>query len=296
MGITVGFASEKGGVGKTTICYHIAVALSRYHGKRVLVVDGDYQRGGITGRFIEEFIEGFRTGQIPGPTLYNKFIELYSGQTPTSDIKIFETGEAEVHLAPADPQLSKVTVEKMPATNNIRENTRSLWRHLSVLNVVLTPIRDRYDYILVDSHPDINDLLRSILYACDYVCSPVKLDLQSTVGVPSAIEAINNVNSDVESVAKIFGEEIDYSLTQYAGAIATQAREWGRTLKWTESTEYRRISQTGPIFEAYVTEGDGLRQAARDRCPVFDIKGQNAKKQSQQLRELTKEFIERCPT
>jgi len=69
---------------------------------------------------------------------------------------------------------------------------RSLWRHLSALNVVLAPIRDRYDYILVDPHPDINDLLRTILYACDYVCPPVKLDLQSTIGVPSAIEAINN--------------------------------------------------------------------------------------------------------
>ena len=47
----------------------------------------------------------------------------------------------------------------MPTTNNIRENTRSLWRHLSVLDAVLAPIRDQYDYVLVDSHPDINDLL-----------------------------------------------------------------------------------------------------------------------------------------
>ena len=57
MATTVGFASEKGGVGKTTICYHIAIALSRFHDKKVLVVDGDYQRGGITGRFVETLIE-----------------------------------------------------------------------------------------------------------------------------------------------------------------------------------------------------------------------------------------------
>jgi len=78
MGTTVGFASEKGGVGKTTICYHVAVALSRYHGKKVLVVDGDYQRGGMTGRFVEELIEEFRTGKIQRPTLFDKFLELYS--------------------------------------------------------------------------------------------------------------------------------------------------------------------------------------------------------------------------
>ena len=161
---------------------------------------------------------------------------------------------------------------------------------------MLAPIRDRYDYILVDSHPDINDLLRTILYACDYVCSPVKLDLQSTIGVPSAIEAINNVNSDVDLVANTIDEEIGYSPTRYVGAIATQAHEWDGILKWSERTEYRRISQSGPIFETYVTEGDELRQAARDRRPVFDISDQNAEKQSQQLRELTEEFITRCPT
>jgi len=272
------------------ICYHIAVALSCYYGKKVLVVDGDYQRGGITGRFVETLIEEFRTGQIQRPMLYDKFLELYSAQALTPDIKVVAT-EREIDLVPADPQLSMVTVEKMPTTNNIRENMRSLWRHLSALNVVLAPIRDRYDYILVDPHPDINDLLRTILYACDYVCSPVKLDLQSTIGVPSAIEAINNVNSDVDLVANTIDEEIGYSPTRYVGAIATQAREWGGILKWSERTEYRRISQSGPIFETYVTEGDGLRQAARDRRPVFDISGQNAEKQSQQLRELTEEFI-----
>ncbi len=295
MGTTVGFASEKGGVGKTTICYHIAVALSRYHGKTVLVVDGDYQRGGITGRFVPSLIEEFRSGQIQGTTLYNKFLQLYSATSLTPDVDIVDTAHTRIQLMPADPRLSQVTVEKIPTTNNIRENTRSLWRHLSVLDVVLESISDEYDYILVDSHPDINDLLRTIIYACDYVCSPVKLDLQSTVGVVSAIEAINNVNSDVEMVASTTDNEIEYSPTEYAGAIATQAREWGGILKWTERTEYRRIRQTGPIFKAYVTEGDGLRQAARDRCPVFDVAGQNADKQSDQLRALTEEFLDRCP-
>ncbi len=295
MSTTVGFASEKGGVGKTTICYHIAVALSRYHDKRVLVVDGDYQRGGITGRFVPSLIEEFRSEQIQGTTLYNKFLQLYSATPLTPDVDIVDTDHPGIRLMPADPRLSQVTVEKIPTTNNIRENTRSLWRHLSILDVVLESIRGDYDYILVDSHPDINDLLRTIIYACDSVCSPVKLDLQSTVGVVSAIEAINNVNSDVEMVASSIDEEIEYSPTEYAGAIATQAREWGGILKWTERTEYRRISRAGPIFETYVTEGDGLRQAARDRCPVFDVAGQNAEKQSDQLRKLTQEFLDRCP-
>lgn len=296
MATTVGFASEKGGVGKTTICYHIAIALSRFHDKKVLVVDGDYQRGGITGRFDETLIEQFRTERIEEPTLYSKFLQLYSGSDLTSDINVVTTDKPGIKLVPADPRLSHVTVEKMPTTNNITENMRSLWRHLSLLDTVLKPVQGEFDYIFIDSHPDINDLIRTIIYTCDFVCSPVKLDLQSTVGVPSAIEAIENVNADVKLVENAMNEQVDYKPTRYAGAIATQAREWGGMLKWTERGEYRRIGRQGFVFEAYVTEGDGLRRAARERCPVFDIGGQNASKQSDQLRRLTREFMEQCPT
>ena len=164
-----------------------------------------------------------------------------------------------------------------------------------MLDVVLAPHQDAFDYILIDSHPDINDLLRTIIYASDYVCSPVKLDLQSTVGVASAIEAIHNVNSDVQMVEGSLGEDLGFTPTQYAGAIGTQAREWGGMLKWTERTEYRRVAATGPIFDTYITEGDGIRQAARDRCPVFDVTGANAEKQSEQLRNLATEFLSQCP-
>ncbi len=101
----VGFVSEKGGVGKTTACYHIGVALQWYHQKRVLVVDTDYQRGGITCRFLPEFIEHFSSGRLPGVTLWDKFQQLYSGQATTPDIDILDTEEGP-RLLPADPRLA----------------------------------------------------------------------------------------------------------------------------------------------------------------------------------------------
>ena len=76
MAKVVGFISEKGGTGKTTACYHIAVALNRYHDDRVLVLDADYQRGDITGRFFPDLIESFGTGQMPGTSLLHKFQQL----------------------------------------------------------------------------------------------------------------------------------------------------------------------------------------------------------------------------
>ncbi|MCK3102828.1 AAA family ATPase [Escherichia coli] len=38
MAVTVGFISEKGGVGKTTSCYHIAEGISRFNEKNVLFI------------------------------------------------------------------------------------------------------------------------------------------------------------------------------------------------------------------------------------------------------------------
>lgn len=152
-----------------------------------------------------------------------------------------------------------------------------------------------YDYVLIDSHPEISEVLRSVIYACDSCVSPVKLDLQSTIGVPSAVEAINDVNADVEMIQRALGDLPSHTPTRFAGAIGMMAREWGGILKATERREYRRLERAGGIFESYVTEGDGLRQAAANRNPVYNVSGANAERQAQQFRQLTEEFIRRCP-
>jgi|GEM_PF-859518 len=294
MAVVVGFISEKGGVGKTTACYHIAVGLNWYHNKRVLVVDADYQRGGITGRFIPALLEHFHEGRLPYVTLWDKFQQLYSGHPITTDIDILDTVE-NPRLMPADPRLSQVSVEKMPATNNIRQNNYSLWRHLSLLRTILEPQLTNYDYVLIDSHPEISEVLRSVIYASDYCVSPVKLDLQSTIGVASAIEAINDVNADVEMMNRALDEPPAHEPTRFAGAMGMMAREWGGILKRTERTEYLRLQRAGSIFESYITEGDGLRQAAGDRNSVYNVTGANAERQAAQFRQMTTEFIARCP-
>ena len=291
---TVAFVSEKGGVGKTTACYHIAVALRRFHDKRVLVVDADYQRGGISCRFLPELIEHFRNGQLPGLTLHQKFQDLYADAPFNPHVDLRQTVE-NIDLLPADPRLSKVSVEKMPSSNNIRENNRKLWNHLSLVRRVLAPLIQQYDYILIDSHPDVSDLLQSVIYAAQYIVSPVKLDQQSTIGVPTAIEVMNEVNADVEMVRQAVGNLEEHPPTAFAGAIGMMAREWGGILKQTERTQYRRLQLSGGIFDNYVTEGDGLRLAAEARNDVYQIGGANAEKQAEQFRAVTNEFLQKCP-
>lgn len=296
MSIKVGFISEKGGVGKTTTCYHVAIGLARYHQKKILCLDADYQRGGLTCRFLPSLIENFRDNKpTSNVTIFDKFQQLYSGSKFTPDVDIKFNVATNIDLIPADPRLSQVTVEKMPATNNIRENNRLLWSHLAVLEMVLRPLGEQYDFVLIDSHPELSDLLRSVAYACDHCVSPVKLDLQSTIGVPSAIQAINEVNSDMDMIQTAMGDVDGFQPTNFAGAIGMMAREWGGLLITTHRTEYRRLQNTCGVFENYVTEGDGLRQAASLRCPVYDVGGANAEKQADHFRRVTTELITKCP-
>lgn len=291
----VSFISEKGGVGKTTACYHVAVGLARYHGKSVLVVDADYQRGGITGRFFPDAIDSFGSGTAPGETIFHKYQQLYSAsaQTKEVDIRTWSGVEASIDVIPADPRLASVSVDKLPSTNNIRANNQSLLKHLQSIQYVLSGVEEEYDYILIDSHPEVSDVLRSVIYASDFCVSPVKLDRQSSIGVATILGEINNVNADVEMIQSTVGG-FTYQETEFSGSIGMMAREWGGELKQSEQSEYNRLRRTGGVFENYVTEGDGLRQAAAERVPVYDINLANAERQASQFRALVAEFLGVC--
>ena len=294
MAKVVGFISEKGGTGKTTACYHIAVALQQFHGKRVMVVDTDYQRGGITGRFFPELIEPFGSGEMSGITIFHKFQELYSAGERSPEVDIRRWRDC-INVIVSDPRLSTVTENKLPSTHNIRENNRSLLKHLQVIDYILNAIKQDYDYILIDSHPEVSDVLRSVIYASDYCVSPVKFDRQSSIGVATVIGEINNVNADVELIKNSVDDDLQYSDTIFAGSMGMMTREWGGDLKQTEYLERNRLRRAGQVFDAYVTEGDGLRKALLEREPVYNVSSNNADRQAEQFRTLTQEFLAKCP-
>ena len=230
---------------------------------------------------------------MPGTTLFHKFQQLYSAGDRSPEIDI-RTWKNSIDVIVADPRLSTVTVDKLPGTNNIRANNLTLLKHLQVVGYVLAPLKEEHDYILIDSHPEVSDVLRSIIFASDYCVSPVKLDRQSSIGVATIIGEISSVNADVEMIKSAVDGDIQYSDTAFAGAMGMMTREWGGVLKQSEQWENNRLKRTGGVFEAYVTEGDGLRQAAASREPVYDMIGANASKQADQFRELTEEFLGIC--
>jgi chromosome partitioning protein len=284
------FVSEKGGVGKTTALLHTAGALQRFYKKKVLVVDADYQRGGLTCRLRPEMLEAFRVGETSRDlvTLYHAYRSLYSGSDSLPKLSVMNT-KFEIDLVPADPRLNTVSVDKMPPTSTLRGNNKMLLKHLTLIRDCLNEFQKDYDYILIDSHPDLHDLEKAIIFASDYCVSPVKLDQQSSIGVPSTIEAINNVDEDVFSLENLMDNR-SYHKTIFLGALGMMCREYSG-LKYSELTIYNRLKRTTGIFKNYVTEGDGIRQAAEQGTLVYDISTLNAQKQSGQFKEFVKELI-----
>lgn len=166
-----------------------------------------------------------------------------------------------------------------------------LLRHLMLVSEALSPLAHSYDYVLIDSHPDLHDLERAVIAASDYLLSPVKLDNQSSVGVASTIEAMNGVNEDISAAITIIDGGSEYNQTCFAGAVGMMCREYGASLKYSEQLIFNRLSRTAKMFNSYVTEGDGLRQATQNSCPVFDLNFPNAMKQSAQFSALTQELV-----
>ena len=231
---------------------------------------------------------------MTGVTIFHKFQELYGAgaRSPAIDIKKWQNC---IDVIVSDPRLSTVTEDKLPSTQNIRDNNRLLLKHLQLMDYIFSPLEDRYDYILIDSHPEVSSVLRSVIYSSDYCVSPVKFDRQSSIGVATVIGEINSVNADVNLIRNSIEGSLQYSDTIFSGSIGMMAREYGGDLKWTEQMERNRLRRTGGVFENYVTEGDGLRQALLDRLPVYDVGGHIANKQAHQFRQLSLEFLEKCP-
>jgi chromosome partitioning protein len=288
----ISFISEKGGVGKTTSVYHIAIGLQRKIKEcKVLIVDTDYQRGGITCRLLPKMLENFRLGEIPDTTtLYHTYRDLYSGRNKLRKLSILQT-PYDVDIIPADPRLNSISVDKMPAANNLRDNNKMLMKHLTLIKDCLNIVAENYNFILIDSHPDLYDLEKAVIYASDYCVSPVKLDQTSAIGVPSTIEAIKNVDDDVKAVGALLELGNNYKDTFFLGALGMMCREWGGSLKYSESTIYNRLKRTTGVFDSYVTEGDGIRMAAAQGCPVYDLNFENANKQSEQFYAVIKELL-----
>jgi chromosome partitioning protein len=173
MAHVLAFANQKGGVAKTTSTVNLGAAL-REHGLRVLAVDMDPQ-GNLT------MSQGIDTESLE-KSMYDVLVH----RTPIDDV-IYER-----ELDVAASTIDLAGAEMALATMIGRE--RALQRAIDA-------VRDRYDYILIDTPPPLGLLTINALTASEGVIVPVQceyLSLRGLLQLERTLEMIReNLNPDV---------------------------------------------------------------------------------------------------
>lgn len=176
----ISVANQKGGVGKTTTVVNLAVALAQME-KNVLAVDlapqGALSVGlGIDGMALEE-------------TVYTALLD---ADLPAR--RIIYPVQAHLDLIPANTDLSMAEVEL------IAEIRREF-----MLQRVLAPLRDWYDFILIDCPPSLGLLTVNAFCASEEVVVPLQCEYFSMRGIRRLLDTIEHVKDRVNPGLELGG-------------------------------------------------------------------------------------------
>lgn len=178
------FFNNKGGVGKTSLIYHLAWTFASLR-KRVVIIDLDPQAN-LTAAFLDEDkIEAIWNQQNVGSTVYQCVKPL----TGVGDIAepVLQNIATDLYLLPGDVNLSGYE-DTLSAEWPNSMNDNNLYRPMRILSsfwqvMQMAAVKVQADVILVDIGPNLGAINRSVLVATDYVAIPLGADLFSLQGL-----------------------------------------------------------------------------------------------------------------
>lgn len=179
MGKTIVFANQKGGVGKTTTAVNVGSFMAS-EGKSVLLVDFDPQ--------------GNLTSSVGGSHKLDGIYEVITSKKRIGEV-IRPTGQNNLSIVSSNINLSGATVELVDMEG--RE---------SILKKALDPIRDNFDYILIDCPPSLGVLTLNGFVASDYVIVPLQCEFFALEGfITMLFQTVKRIQQTVNKKLKIAG-------------------------------------------------------------------------------------------
>lgn len=179
----IAFFNNKGGVGKTSLCYHLAWMYAE-QGRRVLAVDLDPQAN-LTAAFVtDEAIETIWPENGVGPTVYGSVSPLLRGVGDIAPTPLVHVADR-LALLPGDLGLSRFEDELSQQWPDCLDGKERAFRVISAFWRLIATASEQHraDVILVDVGPNLGALNRSALVAADYVLIPLAPDLFSVQGL-----------------------------------------------------------------------------------------------------------------
>lgn len=180
LGEVICIANQKGGVGKTTTAVNLSASLAAAE-RPSLLVDCDPQGNATTGLGLEP------------ATLSHGLYDLLMGLVPPNKIPI-PTLLPQLDLVPATPPLVGAEVELV-----------SLEYREFRLREAITPLRDRYEFILLDCPPSLGFLTVNALAAADSVLIPLQCEYYALEGLSHLLRTVKAVRRSLNPSLRVAG-------------------------------------------------------------------------------------------
>ena len=257
--VTICFANNKGGSGKSTSCSNVGAALAGM-GKKVLMVDGDMQLNLSLSFFSEEEVLEMAAGEK----------NLYYAIGQQSDLSDFivHTKYENLDLVPSSTLMSSVEYELF-----------TKWQREFILRKCIQKIKDagNYDYILIDAPPTLGGWVMNILCASDRVIIPVEASPWGMFGLANMFEFLNEVKQITPEL-------------EVAGIAVTKVDT--RKSYYKQTMETLHELEDIHVFEQIIRVDSSVEWSQDNSIPVVEYK--KSSRSAREYTRLAEEVMELC--
>ena len=215
MGKIIAIANQKGGVGKTTTAINLAASLAILE-KKVLIIDADTQANTTSGL-------NYNPADVEGTTLY----EVMIGQVSAAET-IVPTEMENLKLIPSHINLvgAEIEIIDLPGRDHI-------------LSKALEPIRNDYDFIIIDCAPSLGLITVGCLTAADSVIIPVQPEFFALEGIGKLLQTIRLVQNGSNPGLNVEG----FVITMFDGRTKVHAQVVAQLRDYFKSMVFNTIIQ-----------------------------------------------------
>jgi chromosome partitioning protein len=255
MGKIIALANQKGGVGKTTTAINLAASLASL-GKKVLLVDADPQANASSGLGVDV--------RDVKKSIYECLVEEIQPKEA-----ILPTELENLTIIPSHIDLVGAEIEMLEI-----EHREKIMRRM------LQPLKDEYDYILIDCLPSLGLITVNALTASDVVIIPVQCEYFALEGISKLLNTIKIIKTKLNPELAIEG----FLLTMYDNRLRLANQVYNEVQKHFGDL----------VFKAVIQRNVKLSEAPSHGKPVLLYDRES--KGSQNYLDLAKELIAREET